>query len=275
MSKLALMLFAPLAMVSLVAWSDGLGYRPGVYRGIYSVDRWGKHHFDALLVSDEAAKMLEPYRGRLVAATVTEVSQVTCPGIGTIQAIEKVEPLSSISPLGLSITAKSTEFKQGTPVKLTVRIENNSQKPLLVLPGRDFANLFVAASFVDANPDMRLIQRKPGSGTWISEEVRSNNGKFHRNALLALLLRWSAEDFVSHGRGIKETTERPNLPERVEMEPKGRFSTDVLVDAELPPGEYEAWFSMTHTVGRRAGEHEPVSNRFAFDVTATGDDREE
>ena len=276
MSKVSPLFLAVLVSVGVAAESRGERIiTPGVYRGTYTVDRWGQKHFDSMLVSDQAAKALEPYRGKPVSALVTKVSQEDTLDPGTIHAIEKVEVLPVAPNLVLSVTGKSQRFKLGQAVTLTVSMENKSSDPVYLWPGWDIADLYVATSYTGRPREAKLGGDGRGRGRWLSESFWVDNGKISGRGLLDIGLRWRAQEYVKRGQKIRLAMESPNHPECVVVDPQGRFSADVIVDNDLPSGEYQAYWRIYHSVGKLASHHGPESARFDFDVTDKNEERRE
>ena len=211
---------------------------PGTYRGIYDVDRWGRRVFSGYLVSEDAARALEPYRGKSVAAQVSEIDQQDWRGSVTIRKVDSVAVLTNTPALDLSIQMLIARVSASNQTQMTLVFTNTSGKAVYLWPGWDETDLFLAGGSTNQPPFMDNLFKS---------------------------FRFRPDVLISNGLQVVDARESPGGPDRVVVLPGGSCRLPIAF-ALTVPGEYQAWWRIYHTVGPESGIG-TQSSRVNFDVT--------
>ena len=115
-------------MISSYAFTEKLPTK-GTFEGYFFIDRWGQGVFNYFFVSPELSNSLDKLKDNPLRIVATEINQPMNPGGAMILKIESINPLAKPHlQLGLDVSKQVIGY--GKQTKLTVVIENNSDKPV-------------------------------------------------------------------------------------------------------------------------------------------------
>jgi hypothetical protein len=192
---------------------------PGSYRGWIREDRWGEMQLAngvyLLPVAKDAQPALRPHLGRPVDVAVTRIDQVTDfdGSIAAVGAVKAAEPVHG-GKLRLALHHRGGE----KGVTLEARLEYEGSEPLEI-----------------RLRDLRVLLRRRGPPCRLDDAAA--------DAVDDRGTRWGeggrSTRVLADGR-LHEHLQVFRAPGGV-LEARGPFAYTAVLEARLPPGEYEAW----------------------------------
>jgi len=259
-------LFLALLTITFNAQPELLGR--GTYYGYFTVTRWGQKVFHLgpyhLFVSDEAAQVLEEYRGKPLEMKISKLSQPINPGAGLVEEIADVSEKGVARGLVLSAELKSKKVVQGQGVILHLSLHNDSEEAITIWPGTLAIALVTDSPFSNKDIDYKDPDNKSyWYFSYVYPLVEKDKAPL-RIACHRVMLPWTAKDLVSQGQNIRVADKDRGLHGPVVVEPKGRFEAEYVAGKELLPDDYEVFFYLAS--GNFSSVPGPMSDRLPFDV---------
>jgi hypothetical protein len=280
-------LFLLLVMLSVSFVARAEIMLAGTYYGRYAETQWGsKVLYNGafhVFVSDDAAKVLEEHRGKLLKVEVSSVSQPINPGAGMIEGIHKVTHVQAANGLELSAKVDASRVPQWDGITLRLSLRNISKKPIH-LSSDDFAIVFAT----DSPGKMKGCQAPTDVADWDNcysyYSSLDQSMKHAHNRLLAQLgqAALTAEfapltiachkiqlrslqmplSFTKNSEPYPDGELRFGKGASVRLAPKEVYEITYRVGTELPPDDYEVY------VYRKSRNRsvDVTSNRLSFDV---------